>query len=148
MDKKTRLLFVTMLILIALLVFGALWLSQKVVSLENSTNNIAVQLKNIRLPVAINGQDGKDGEQGITGKSGVDGKDGQNAVSVFNTETFYIDRPTNGIDGQQGPAGPTQDIRINPDTKDLETKPSDSSFWQVLVPCSELLRSCPDGSGL
>ncbi len=141
-----------MLVLIALLVFSALWLSQKVVSLENSTNNIASQLQNFKLPIAINGQDGKDGAQGLTGKSGIDGKNGNDSVSTYTKEVFYVDQPTNGLNGtngaqgEQGPAGPVQQTRLNPETKDLEMKYSSSPFWEVLIPCSELLRTCPDGS--
>ncbi len=95
----------------------------------------------------IAGKDGKDGVDGITrtveeqkiihetvtlpgpagpaGQNGLNGRDGQD-----------------GKDGLSGKDGRELLIQVNPETGDIETKYSDDSFWQVLLPCEAIQKVC------
>jgi len=90
---------------------------------------------------------GRTGAQGITGAIGATGAPGINAIS-FNT-TVVKDVPLVGIQGVAGASGidgkdaPTQELRINPTTGDMEYKLSDGWFWTVLVPCDDYKINCP-----
>lgn len=68
--------------------------------------------------ITLPGPVGLPGRDGAPGKDGVDGKDGRQLL-----------------------------IQINPITKDLETKYADDSFWQVLIPCKQLLTKCGEQNG-
>ena len=91
-----------------------------------------------QLPSPLHGKDGKDGVTtvitkqdiqheivtlpGMPGRDGIDGK--------------------NGKDGIDGKDGRNLEIQVNPESGNLETKYTGDVFWQVLVPCERLLKSC------
>ena len=142
MDKKSKLILALLLIIIALLAFGVYFLSYKVATIENSIQNIADVQK--LAPKVINGQDGADGKNGSDGVAGLDGRNGINGLdskSTYVEKTFYT--PVAGPQGEPGKDAPAQEIRVNPETKDLETKKTNDGFWFTLIPCSQLLKSCP-----
>ncbi len=142
MDKKSKLILALLLIIIALLAFGVYYLSYKVATIENSIQNIADVQK--LAPKIINGKDGVDGKNGSDGVAGLDGRNGVDGIdskSTYIEKTFYT--PIPGPQGEPGKDAPVQEIRINPDTKNLESKSSSDRYWYTLVPCSQLLKSCP-----
>lgn len=134
--------------IIALLAVFVGFISYKVATIETSIHVIANQKQVI--PQVINGIDGKDGARGITGKNGLDGKNGKDSQSTYLKEVFYT--PTDVIKGEKGDPGvagkdaPVQEIRINPETKNLETKTTADRYWFIIVSCSEMLKSCPGDS--
>lgn len=140
MDKKSKLILALLLFIIALLAIFVGFISYKVATIENSIHSLASQ-KQIT-PMVVNGIDGKDGIS-IKGDPGSNGNDGQDSLSTSTVieKTFYT--PTAGPEGKAGKDAASQEIRINPETKDLEAKREDVSFWSTIIPCSELLRVCP-----
>jgi len=99
----------------------------------------------------------KDGKTPIKGIDYFDGASGINAMSFSVTNNIVKEVPligekgepgADGVDGVNGIDGinaPTQELRINPETGDLESKYSNWWFWTPLIPCSELKVGCPDG---
>jgi len=93
----------------------------------------------------------KDGYTPIKGKDYFDGAAGLNAMSFSITNTIVKQvaipgpqgLPGIGINGVDGKDAPTQEIRINTISGDLESKLTDAAFWRVLVPCNQLQVSCP-----
>lgn len=141
-NNRSKIELILLLLIIAILTVGVYFVTYKVSTLENGLNNLA-ELQKVQ-PKVINGIDGQDGKDGINGKNGIDGQNGIDSKSTYIKETYYtpIQGPK-GESGEDGKDGEEQFIRINPITKDLETKKSSDSFWFTLVPCSELLKSCP-----
>lgn len=139
MDKKSKLTLTLLLVIIALLSAGVYYLSYKVSTIESSLVNIAKDAKS--RPMVINGVDGTDGVDGIA-VDGKDGRDGVDSVSTHTKEVYYT--PLAGPPGAKGEDAEQQEIRINPDTKDLESKKSKERYWSTLIPCIELLKSCPE----
>jgi len=91
----------------------------------------------------------KDGKTPVKGIDYFDGKNGINAVSFSVTTTIVKDIPLlgergeAGKDGRDGIDAPYQDIRINTETGDLESKLSSDRTWNVLISCSQLQVGCP-----
>ena len=93
-------------------------------------------------PVVYNGVNGYTPRKGIDYNDGANGANGLNAIS-FNTilvkEVPLTGVP--GIDGRNGIDGenaPTQQIRINPDNGNFETKLSNERVWFVQTECADL----------
>lgn len=113
-------------------------LTYKVATLENNNKNLAVKFE-LALDKINKLEDGKDGYTPIKGvdysdgKDGVNGKDGKNSVSTHTSETIV----------RQEQIALFKDVRINPETKSLEAKLSTDQFWEILIPCEELLVGCP-----
>lgn len=137
-------------ILIALALFGILCLalityfvSDKIATLQTTITNIA-QIQKLK-PNVYNGTDGKDGEsiKGADGLNGVDGKNGQDSQSTYIERNTIEQVPLAGTEGQPGKDAPMQETRINPETGDLETRMENDAFWNVLIPCDQLMKSCP-----
>lgn len=144
MNKRDKALMWTIIVLVLSLFSVVFVASFRLASIETNYNNLAESIKNIK---SIDGIDGKDGKPGLNGSNGVDGVNGTNSISEHLKETFYVPLPpekgVKGDDGKNGVDGESQQIQINPTTKDLEVKRSSERFWTVLVPCSELIKSCP-----
>lgn len=103
----------------------------------------------------------KNGYTPIKGIDYQDGKNGLNAVSYSVTSTVIKEAPLLGVPGKStyelwldlGNTGSAedfieslkirQDIRVNPETKDVETKYSDQRVWTVLFPCVAYRLVCP-----
>jgi hypothetical protein len=142
MDNKSKLILGLILLIILLLALGVFFLSYKIATIENLTKNIA-EVQKVQ-PKVINGTDGKDGNHGANGVDGLNGRDGSDSLSTHRIETFYtpIAGPQ-GIQGEKGQDGATQQVRLNPETKNLESKSSNEKFWNIIIPCAELLKDCP-----
>ena len=98
-------------------------------------------------PIVYVGKDGHTPKLGIDYFLPKDGKDGVNSISFSNsvTETVVKELPligSPGLPGADGKDADQQQIRINPDNGNLETKMSSESFWGILVSCEELKVSC------
>lgn len=92
----------------------------------------------------------------LPGKDGKDGNDGQDGVTTIIEQqtTHVVTQP--GQPGPQGPAGSAGEkgepgergrelqIQLNPETRDIETKYEGDDFWQVFIPCVELLVGCKE----
>lgn len=145
MSKKEKLILVAILLFVISLFAIVFYASFRIASIETNYQNLADSIKNIKV---INGIDGQDGKPGLNGSNGINGSNGVNGINAISTNTIerhYVQLPPEqGRDGQNGADGPSTDIQLNPQTRDLETKKSNEKFWTVLIPCSELLRSCPD----
>lgn len=144
MDKRAKILLSVILSLVALLAVLVFFASYKIASIETQYKNLAEGVRNIKV---INGIDGSDGKNGLNGSNGLNGKDGNDSLSTHLVEKIYLQPPAEigktGEKGADGKDAPTQEIQINPETKDLETKSTNDRFWKTLVPCAELLRTCP-----
>ena len=106
-------------------------------SVNNKTNKVVVY-------------QGQDGYTPVKGKDYFDGAAGVNSMSYSISNTVVKEVP---LVGERGPAGengingldaPVQEIRINPDTGDLESKLTGYKFWQTLVSCNQLQVGCPN----
>jgi len=106
------------------------------------------------------------GEKGDKPKEGIDyfiraPKDGTNAVSFVTTQTVIKEVPLIGPSAydiwlQQGNSGSKDDfleslrasldIRVNPDTNDIETRSSGQRFYNLLVACQDYRLVCPDAN--
>lgn len=144
MDKKGKITLSLLLVIIALLSVGVYYLSYKVSTIESSLIQIANDAKNT--PIVVNGVDGVDGRDGLNGFNGKDGTNGVNSISTHTKEVYYT--PIEGPIGPKGDDAVQQEIRINPETKDLESKTSKDRYWLTLIPCVELLRSCPQETSI
>lgn len=141
MDKKAKILLFVILSLVVFLAALVFFASYKIASIETQYKNLADGVRNIKV---INGIDGEDGKPGLNGSNGINGKNGSDSLSTETVERFYIQQPPEkGEPGQPGKDAPIQETRLNPETKDLETKTTSDRFWKTLIPCVELLRSCP-----
>lgn len=147
MDKKNKALLITILTLVVLLFCAVFYASFQIASIQTNYDNLAESVKNIKVIDGVDGNDGKDGKNGI-GINGLDGKNGVDSLSTHTIETYYVHPPAEkgekGADGEKGKDAPIQEIQINPETKDLQIKKSTDRYWTTLIPCSELLKQCPD----
>jgi len=90
--------------------------------------------------IVYNGKDGRNGSNGV---------DGINAVSFSVTQLTIKEVPLvgkDGLDGKNGVDAPVQQLRVNPDTKDIENRLSSDKYWGTLVVCSEYRIECPSGN--
>jgi len=125
-------------------------------SLFNTASNIqsSESLKNIRLtiesmpkdPVVYVGKDGYTPRKGIDYNDGKNGANGLNSISFVTTETVVKEVPLIGLQGEKGIDAAELQIRINPDSSDIETKYSNQRFWSPLVVCSNYRLVCPDAN--
>jgi len=143
MDKKSKLILALLLFIVVLLALFVAFISYKVATIESSINNLASQ-KQV-LPKVINGTNGVDGVNGVSikgeiGDNGRDGKDSHSTNTVIE-RNFYT--PVVGPEGKPGKDGASSELRLNPETKDLEAKSNKDKFWNTLIPCSDLMRVCP-----
>lgn len=142
MDKKDKLILGAILLLVIFLFGIVIFASFRIASIETNYQNLATSVKNIQV---VNGKDGIDGENGLDGSNGLNGLNGKDAISTQTIEKYFTQLPPEkGEDGKAGKDAQEIQIQINPETKDLETKKSDERYWTLLVPCVELLRSCPN----
>lgn len=106
--------------------------------------------------------EGKDGYTPVKGIDYFDGSNGINAMSYSITQTVIKEVPLIGTPGKSaydiwleaGNVGTIEDFinslkvkqvsRVNPDTKDVETRYSDERGWTVLYTCSEYRLECPE----
>lgn len=145
MTRRDKIMIGLMLIIILLLAVGVFSLTNKIATLESSIQLVA-NSRNVK-PQVYNGTDGKDGisikgENGTDGSNGIDGKD---SVSTYSKEVIIKEVPIVGApgkDGMDGKDADKQEIRINPETGDLESKDSSWRLWTTLIPCNELKVSC------
>lgn len=96
-------------------------------------------------PIVYVGKDGITPKKGIDYRDGDNGADGINAIS-FN-KTVVKDVPLIGETGKAGVNGKDArelQIRVNPNTKNIETKYDTDAFWNTLLMCSELQSGCPN----
>lgn len=146
MDKKSKFIILLLLLVVCLLTVLVSFVTYKVSTIETSMNNLANQ-NNTMLKVT-NGIDGKDGAPGISikGDTGISGRDGLNSISNNTVIEKIIHVPEKGKDGNPGKDGvnaPVQEIRINPETKDLESKKNTDRYWITMINCVDLLKVCP-----
>lgn len=144
MDKKAKILLFVILSVVVLLAVLVFFASYKIASIETQYKSLAEGVKNIKV---IDGVNGNDGKNGLNGSNGLNGRDGNDSLSTHLIEKIYVQPPAEigktGEKGADGKDAPIQEIQINPDTKDLETKSTNDRFWKTLIPCAELLKSCP-----
>jgi len=116
----------------------------------SNTTNIKDTIKNN--PPKIVYVQAKDGYTPVKGKDYFDGAAGLNAMSFSVVNTVIKEVPLmgergidgkDGVDGKNGQDAPYQEIRINDETGDLETKLNTTKFWETLIPCSNLQVGCP-----
>lgn len=140
------------LILLSLVVLSCLAVLNFSVTSQSLSKNEELQTIIKENPNKIVYVQAKDGKTPVKGVDYFDGANGLNAVSFSITNNIVKEVPligekgadgVNGKDGANGKDGQTQQIRINPDTGDLENKYSDWWVWNILIPCSELKTSCP-----
>lgn len=95
------------------------------------------------------GQPGPQGLQGIQGETGDPGQTTiiENNTTVIQKEPIVGEKGAKGDKGEKGEPAPRIEIQLNPATRNLEVKYSDTDLWNVLVPCEQLLRSCTEEVG-
>jgi len=118
-----------------------------------NTNGITQKLKDN--PPKIVYVQAKDGYTPVKGLDYFDGTAGINAVSYSITNNTVKEVPLVGTAGKDGADGlpgkdgingedaPVQQIRVNPDNGDMESKMSNQKFWETLVVCSDYRTVCP-----
>ena len=143
---KTRIIVLAFILLASLNVLTFIYTTQAV----NKTSAIQTRLENN--PTKIVYVEAKDGYTPIFGKDYKDGAPGINAVSYSVTKQVIQEvaipgtpgkNGVDGIPGKDGIDGSYQEIRVNTDTRDIETKQSTNRFWETLVVCSEYRVECP-----
>lgn len=143
MDKKSKIILFLILGSVILLFGIVFYASYQIASIKTNYDNLAESVKNIKVINGINGKDGNDGKNGY----GINGTNGKDSISTITKEIYYVQPPPqkgeSGRDGKAGKDAEVQQIQINPETKDLETKMSGERYWTTLIPCAELLRTCP-----
>lgn len=150
-DPKDRLILV--LILLVILAFASTMFvasykiaqkqMQQSVAAEMEKQISSIKMLNGKTPVkGVDYTDGKDGNDGRNGRDGTNGANGKDSVSTHTETTVIKEQPLVGLEGQRGADAPMQQIRLNPVTNDLETKLSNTIFWQVLIPCDKLIVTC------
>jgi len=112
-------------------------------------------------PIVYVGKDGYTPKLGLDYFNGRDGSDGINSVSFSTTEIIVKEVPLIGQSAydiwlDQGNSGTqedfidslkvSQDIRVNDETKDIETRLSTQRFWKVMVYCADYRLVCPDAN--
>jgi len=100
-------------------------------------------------PIVYVGKDGKTPQAGIDYQLPKNGKDGVNAVSFVTTETIIKEIALVGPQGPRGIDGATaaqQLIRVNDDTKNIESKLTSEKYWTTLVLCADYRLVCPDAN--
>lgn len=108
-------------------------------SVDNKTNKVVVY-------------QGKDAYTPVKGIDYFDGVNGTNSVSFSIKETVLKEVPVvgpigpSGSNGKDGLDAPIQEIRVNPDNGDLESKLTNTKFWTTLITCSEYRLECPNGN--
>ena len=141
---KSKLLVAFVLVLTLLNVTSLLYgysNAQQVSSLQTAVNDLPKE------PVVYVGKDGYTPRKGIDYNDGDSGADGINAIS-FNT-TIVKEVPLMGLAGKDGADGqdaPYQQIRVNSETQDIQTKQSNWAFWATLVYCQDYRLVCPDAN--
>jgi len=156
MSTSKKIIYVLVLTVIFLLVILVSFITYKVATIENSLNIIIQQQDSLKVIKGINGKNGYTPIKGIDYFDGAPGKDGTNAIStntVVEKDTTTVQEvPLQGTQGAQGEPGtpgkdaPELEIQIDPTTGNLETKYSTDAIWNTLVPCQQLLVSCPGSS--
>lgn len=146
MDRKSKLIVLLLLLVVCLLTVLVSFATYKVATIETAMNNLANQKQMI--PKVINGIDGKDGEPGLSikGNAGEDGRNGTDSISTSTVIEKIIYVPEKGKEGSPGKDGlnaPVQEIRINPETKNLESKKNTDRYWVTMINCIDLLKVCP-----
>ena len=116
----------------------------------NNTNSISNKLNNN--PPKIVYVQAKDGYTPVKGVDYFDGAKGLNAMSFNVTNTVVKEVPligekgadgTNGRDGVDGRDAPYQEIRVNNQSKNIESKLTSDTFWRTLISCAEYRLECP-----
>jgi len=124
----------------------------------NNTTQITNKLNNN--PPKIVYVQAKDGYTPIFGKDYFNGAAGINAVSYSITRETVKDVPLLGEKGDKGDSpeclleekkcrgdngidGRSQELRLNSDTKNIESKFTDAKYWDTLIACSEYRLECP-----
>jgi len=148
--------------LIGVLVLFSLFNTVSNIQNSSSLTNIRSTIESIpKDPVVYVGKDGKTPQLGIDYFLPNDGKNGVNSISFVTSETITKEVPIIGSPGESaydtwirvGNEGSeedfieslktTQDIRVNTETKDIETRASNQRFYLVLVPCKDYRQDCP-----
>jgi len=120
---------------------------------SNSQTNASIQAIQSKVnalpkdPVVYVGKDGYTPVKGIDYRDGSDGEAGINSISFVTTETIVKEVPLIGFPGKDGIDGKDaaeQRIRINDDTKSIESKLTSEKYWTVLVLCEDYRLVCPD----
>lgn len=137
LNRKINIAFLLMFILIILVIIS-------IVRNEHANSIDYSKIKTAKGDTVV----GPIGPTGLQGKDGIDGRDGSNGNTTVIEKNTTVYQPVKGEKGDQGekgdPGDPAalQQIRINPATGDLETKYTNDDFWNILVPCIDLLKQC------
>lgn len=155
MNREGKIRFTLILTVVGLLIAVTYLATDRVAKSDNINESIAALTQEVRelkkMPSPKDGyspikgidyDDGRDGSNGRSGKNGVDGTNGVNALSTHTENTVIKEVPIEGKAGEDGKDAPILQIRLNPYTSDLETKLSDNTFWETLIPCGKLLVGC------
>lgn len=143
---KARFYTLAIILLACIQVLSFVYITQAV----NTTNGISKKLNDNPLKIVY--VQAKDGYTPVKGLDYFDGAKGINAVSFSVTNNTLKEVPLigengkdglNGKDGVDGQKGAYQEMRVNENTKDIESKYSDAKFWDVFVPCSDYRIVCP-----
>lgn len=144
MAKRLAILAAILLAVMNILTF--VYVSQATSGIDTLAKNVEEKTNKVIV------YEGKPGYTPVVGKDYFNGKDGLNAVSYSVTRTVIQEVPIkgdpgasgkDGIDGKDGADAPFQELRVNQESGDLESKLSSDKYWITLIPCSELKTSCP-----
>ena len=164
---KNKLLTIV-IVLLAILSLGSFTYSAEANRNISELKEIIAQLPSE--PVVYVGKDGKSPVAGIDYRIPENGKNGINSISFVTTETIVKEVPLLGQTGSsaydtwlsQGNVGteddflaslrgadaPYQQIRVNPDNGNIQTKLSSWDAWSTLVKCVDYRLECPSGDSI
>ena len=147
---KNKLPYTLVAVLVLFNVVSILGNAQSDAQSKQTLQSIQGQLDEIpKEPIVYNGRDGKTPQAGIDYPLPKNGANGTNSISFVTTQTIVKEVPLLGEKGDTGATGepgkdaPTQQLRVNTDTKNLENKLSDEKYWKVLLYCTDYRNECP-----
>jgi len=136
--------------------------SKQTADLRNSIESLPKE------PIIYIGQDGHTPIAGIDYRIPENGKDGINSVSFSKTEVVVKEVPLIGEIGKsaydiwldkgnvgteddfiaslKGVDAPYQQLRVNPDNLNIQSKLSNWDVWTTLVKCDDYRLECPSGN--
>lgn len=108
----------------------------------------SVQKTVVENPSKVIVYESEDGYTPVKGIDYFDGADGISSMSYTVNTVTIKEMPVMGpmgpagADGKDGKDAVSQEFRINPETGDFETKPSDQRGWTVMITCDRFVSGC------
>lgn len=146
---------ITTISLVVVTILSVAYTNLNNLSLQNELKTLKDSVNNNTNKVVV--YEGKDGYTPVKGIDYFDGAAGLNSVSFSTVKTEIKEVPllgekgdkgrdgVDGVNGTDGQNAPVQETRVNSESKNIETKLSDSWQWRILVSCSEYRLECPNG---